>query len=456
MKLCNNRCAIFISFDAVALSGITVEASKVARELIKKGIRSFLDLGYDIKLDKGNFNREYGYERDIYRDRFTLIRVDNISTVPFYNLEFITRAHDILISQTLKVTEQEKRVVLEAVQQSANVLSQRILTLWRSLNVGTLVVENGTLPENIIYTKALYLAIEQYGLEARLGKYVIWRDHDLMWNSEKTVMKYGAPPYPYAVKPVKSSFITYVTLNEDLKRRLEYWCNSEVEINVRRNTYDFSEHKVSVDLRAGLGIRQQDIIIARTTRLIPQKRLDRDILLTQRLNQLFEQDDVDKKVWLVIAGDTDENTEHVAYLQKLVTMLGVAACVRFIGPLQHDCLAVKKEAGTIEDLYHASDLVSFMTSWDYDSYGNPIGEAISARRCYITTGYEYYEEVYGQHGFIAPVMDISATDDRLPDKKFILEVYQLLNNKPEMLRIAEINFMLGKQVLSNNVIDILN
>ncbi|EJL6399387.1 hypothetical protein NMR73_002355, partial [Vibrio navarrensis] len=49
------KSAIFISFDAVAVSGITVEAAKIAKSLKMKGIQSYLDLGYDIKIDKGKF-----------------------------------------------------------------------------------------------------------------------------------------------------------------------------------------------------------------------------------------------------------------------------------------------------------------------------------------------------------------------------------------------------------------
>ena len=59
--------AIFISFDAVAVSGITVEALKVAKRLRRNDIACYLDVGYDIKVDKGNFNKPYEEENDIYQ-----------------------------------------------------------------------------------------------------------------------------------------------------------------------------------------------------------------------------------------------------------------------------------------------------------------------------------------------------------------------------------------------------
>lgn len=455
MQSCGSKCAIFISFDAVSLSGITVEASKTAKELSRQGYRCFLDLGYDIKFDKGNFAKEYGYERDIYRDVFTLVRVDDVFDVPFYNRAFIEKTQNILISQKTVSSDKEKEALIACVNQSAQALSEKILNLWRTLDISAVLVENGTLPENIIYTKALYRAIEHYGHERGLHKYVIWRDHDLMWNSEKKVMKYGEPPYPYAVKPVASEFITYVTLNQDLKEKLESWCDHQVEVSVKKNTYDFTEDFSGTDLRRYFDIREQDIIIARTTRIIAQKRIDRDIILTQRLNRLFEQNDIDKKIFLIIAGDTEEDDHHYQHLQKLVKKLAILPQIKFIGPLHHSCISLRTERFTIEDLYYSSNLVSFLTSWDYDSYGNPIGEAISCQRCYIASRYEYYHEVYGQHGFHAPLMNISEDDDGLPDDDFINDVFALINDPAAMQRIAQANFALGKRVLSNNVIDIL-
>ncbi|WPU22658.1 glycosyltransferase [Cedecea neteri] len=447
---------MFISFDAVAVSGITVEALKVSQNLKQKGINSYLDLGYDIKVDKGNFNKPYDHEPEIYRDAFTLTRITGITSVPHYSPEFIEKAHAVLISERLSVSFEEKEKIITAVEYSAQNLAERILLQWEQLRICTVIVENGTLPENIIYTRALYLAIEQYGHRHQLGNFVIWRDHDLMWNSEKNIMKYGLPPYNHAIKPVKSPFISYVTLNNDLKEKLEHWCQREVDIHVVKNTYSFTGQQALKNIRASLNIPAQDIVIARTTRIIPQKRLDRDVLLVQRLNHLFRKQNIDKTVWLLIAGDTREHATHAGELEHLAQELDIAPCVKFLGPLHHNFMPMSQGKITIEDLYHSCDLVSFLTSWDYDSYGNPIGEAISSQRCYITTRYEYYPEVYGQHGFEAPVMPISDGQDGLPDEAFINEVFLLLTNKPQMERIAAKNFAIGKSILSNNVMDILN
>ncbi|MDF0732193.1 glycosyltransferase [Pseudomonas entomophila] len=448
--------AIFISFDAVAVSGITVEALKLAKKLLHQGIVSHLDLGYEIKIDKGNFNKPYDQEKDLYNGLFNLVRVEAVDTLPYYNVEFIAYLHSALIAQTLAVPEHEKDALLAAMETSAQALSQRIVQLWESLDIRHVIVENGTLPENIIYTRALYLAIEAYGNRHALGRFVIWRDHDLMWSSEKTVMKYGPEPYPHAIKPVRSAHITYVTLNEDLKRKLEAWCDHQVEVQVRKNTYDFADLRPRPDIKERLDIRASDLLIARTTRLIAQKRPDRDIHLVHALNRRFIDEGKHTRVYLALAGDPHEQPGYAAQLVNLISDLQVEPYVKFLGALSHDDMPCTEASFTVEDLYHACDVVSFLTSWGYDSYGNPIGEAISSQRCYITSHYEYYQEVYGQHGFQAPILQTSQAHDGLPDDGFVEQVYQLLNDSARREAVARHNFDIGKRVLSNNVMDMLD
>lgn len=448
--------AIFISFDAVAVSGITVEALKIAKGFDQNGVKLYLDLGYDIKIDKGNFNKPYSYETHLYKDIFTLVRVEAIDTIPHYNVDFIEHSHGVLIAEKIPASSEEKHRLVSAIQVSAQALAQRIVQQWDALDIRYVIVENGTLPENIIYTQALYLAIEAYGNRHDLGNFVIWRDHDLMWSSEKSAMKYGPEPYTHAVKPVRSRHISYVTLNNDLKNRLEAWCDHEVEVKVRKNTYDFSGQSQYANIKERLDIRDTDILIARTTRIIPQKRQDRDIYLVQQLNQRFADSGSPRRVYLAVAGDPQEHPVFFNTLNNLVKDLQVEAYVKFIGSLSHDVMRSNTSDISIEDLYYSCDLVSFLTSWGYDSYGNPIGEAISSRRCYIATRYEYYQEVYGQHGFEAPVMAITEEQDGLPDEAFINEVYQLLNNRLQMERVARRNFSIGRRALANNVMSMLD
>ncbi|HGJ5883531.1 MAG TPA: glycosyl transferase family 2, partial [Arsenophonus sp.] len=110
------------------------------------------------------------------------MRINDIYLLKNYTVEFINKVNNILINGTTKANLIEKNNLLEQVNIVANALSELIFNTWNKLEITHLVIENGTLPENIIYTKALYKSIEKYGLQKNLACFVLWRDHDLMWN----------------------------------------------------------------------------------------------------------------------------------------------------------------------------------------------------------------------------------------------------------------------------------
>lgn len=105
---------MFISFDAIAVSGITVEAVKLACYLNNKGFESFIDLGYDIKIDKGNFAKPYScYEKSIFDKHFKLVRINDVHLLKNYTPEFIDKVNNSLIKGTIKVNLIEKNKLLE-------------------------------------------------------------------------------------------------------------------------------------------------------------------------------------------------------------------------------------------------------------------------------------------------------------------------------------------------------
>ncbi|WP_032116103.1 glycosyl transferase family 2 [Candidatus Arsenophonus nilaparvatae] len=445
---------MFISFDAIAVSGITVEATKLACYLNNRGFESFIDLGYDIKIDKGNFAKPYScYEKSIFDKHFKLVRINDIYLLKNYTVEFINKVNNILINGTTKANLIEKNNLLEQVNIVANALSELIFNTWNKLEITHLVIENGTLPENIIYTKALYKSIEKYGLQKNLACFVLWRDHDLMWNSETLSKKYGQDPWYYAIKPIKSKYIKYVTLNDSLAKKLKDWSNQDINIDVMRNTYLFNNNHNRMNIRDRFNISKDDFLIARTTRIIPEKKLERDIYLVRKLNDLYIKKNKSCSIYLIIAGDEKENSDYSNYLRQYIKKLEIENFIKFSGPLQHDFIENENNKPTIQDLYYSSDMVSFLTSYDYDSYGNPIGEAISHKRCYISTSYEYYHEVYGQHGFKTELMNISPKKDGLPDDNFIHRVYNLINDRNQTAALVKHNFNIGKNLLSNQIIN---
>src|SRR5262249_32342642 len=173
-----------------------------------------LDLGYDIKEDKHRFFHAYGDESASLPLWVQLVRVDDIVHIDGYGPEFV-RAMLAAVRTGAPLPPQTDTI--------ASALADRIVATWRRYGVTTVVVENGTLPENVAYTRALYQAIEMYGREQRSGAYVLWRDHDLMWSSEPGTGKYGTFPYPHAVRPVNSPHVRYLALHDQACGRTLEW-----------------------------------------------------------------------------------------------------------------------------------------------------------------------------------------------------------------------------------------
>jgi glycosyltransferase involved in cell wall biosynthesis len=427
------------SFDATPVSGVVVEFVKTAKIFHERGHRVFLDLGYDIKADKNAFFRPYRDEARHLPEWVRLARVDGLENVPGYDAAFVTAVlRDIVRGDHNGAGEG----LLPRVDALAARLRDRIVATWERLGVSHVLVENGTLPENITYTRALYAAIDTYGRRHRLGRYVLWRDHDLMWQSEPSTGKYGDFPYPHACRPVNSPFVHYAALHPEALRRTLEWTPHLRNIDVLPNTFTHRRARIDAHnaaFRRDHGIPEDAPLIARCTRIVPQKRIDRDLHLLAALAE-------PTGAWLFIAGDTAECPPEHARLTTLAEQLGVAGRVVFGGRLAPHDTDVGRPAGggySVRDLLAHATVVSFLTSYDYESYGNPVGEAIAAGVPYITTRYELYDTVYGDRGFRAPVLDLGADD--LPTPAFVAEVADLLTDEAKRTDMAEFNHRLGER-----------
>ncbi|MFI9384896.1 glycosyltransferase [Kutzneria sp. NPDC052558] len=410
-----------ISFDATPISGLVVEFVKTASVLRDRGFRVRLDLGYDIKADKNAFFRPYREESSALPEWVRLDRVD-LTGIEGYDAEFVSAV-------LREVVAAGRTELLPKVTALAERIADRIVAAWRRAGVTFVAVENGTLPENITYTRALCLAIERYGREEGLGRFVLWRDHDLMWQSEPGTGKYGRYPYPHATRPADSPHIQYVALHEEARRKTLSWAPGLREIAVLPNTFDHSPTCPNPGFRRHFGIPAGAPLIARCTRVIPQKRIDRDLHLISRL----------PGTWLFVAGDPAEDPVEHENLSRLADRLGVADRVVFGGRLAPREVRTGRSF-SIRDLLAEATVVSFLTSYDYESYGNPIGEAIASGVPYLTSDYELYHTVYGHLGLQAPVLVAD-----LPDDSFVDSVAELLRDEGKRARMAEHNHRIGRQ-----------
>jgi glycosyltransferase involved in cell wall biosynthesis len=416
-----------VSFDATPISGLVVEFVKTAGLFAERGHPVLLDLGYDIKADKGAFGRPYRDEASLLPEWVELARVDGVDRLPGYGQDFVAEVLREVVGRNAGAH------LLPGVARIAAGLSELIVAAWERHDVGFVIVENGTLPENITYTKALYRAIEEYGRRRGLGRFVLWRDHDLMWQSEPSAGKYGEFPYPATPRPVSSPHIHHVALHEEARRRTVAWAPHLTAIDVLPNT--FVQRPATVTARnAGFrrhhGIPADAPLIARCTRIIPQKRIDRELHLLAGIPEAY----------LFVAGDTAESPAEFRRLTRLAGELGVAGRVVFGGWLAPE--ANGRRFGVRDLLAHAT-VLSFLTSDDYESYGNPVGEAIAAGVPYLTTRYQLYDTVYGGKGFRGLVFD--PADGDLPGPDFVRRARELIHDDERRADMVEHNHRLGER-----------
>jgi len=427
-----------ISFDGVAVSGITAEFIKLAALFHRRGYAVHLDLGYDIKPDKGNFFREYGRETRSIPPWIQLGRAVDFTRIPGYGPGLADRLREECAGHRLSSFELD---IASAIRR----ISAQIVATWRRLGVTMVVVENGTLPENVVYTRALYAAIAEYGRERGSGPFVLWRDHDVMWFCEPG--KYGPPPYRHVPRPRSSPYIRYAALTEPAAQSLSRW--SGASYAVLPNAFEFREHREPRRMREAFGIPADAFLIARCSRVIPQKRIDREVRLLHTAGALASSRGWSRALHLFITGSLDENPAEAAALKALAESLGVERQVHFgnallpcDAPAEHGCFSVS-------DLLVESDLSSFLTSYRYEGFGNAPAEACAHRVPYVSTRYELYDAVYGRLGLRALMLPLDARDEE-PSEAWTAALTDRIMDAPRLKADAAFNFERARRHLSTS------
>ena len=331
MLTLNKKPGLFcISFDAVALSGIIVEFLKVAKIFYQNDYLICLDLGYEIKADKNKFFHAYTNEKKLFPVWVELIKIID---EPFknYSPELVYEIFKVVAADSSKLYLYE-----QIIEDYSNYIAGQLLQAWNKLNIQVVIVENGTLPENIIFTKSLYKAIESYGAQHQLNKYVIWRDHDLMWSSEANLSKYGRPPYPDIPKLSPSKHIAHIVLHQADYEEAVKW-SPNVSISILKNTFQplsltkSLANKIRSEFREYYHIPEKAYLIARFTRIIPQKKIDRDIHLLHLLYKICQSQQKTPNIYLAVAGSKTENPQEFQRLTDIITNYQLDDYVIFTG-----------------------------------------------------------------------------------------------------------------------------
>jgi glycosyltransferase involved in cell wall biosynthesis len=436
-----------ISFDGLAVSGIVNGFLNLAAVLRGERFRAVLDLGFDITI-----GRTVELDCAYFPPWVEPVRCLGAQRPRGYTAEIVEEARRCVFGGTSIAGS-------GAYADLCRELAALLVATFSKQNLRFLVVENGTLPDNPLFTEAVYLAIAEYGAQRFLGKYVLWRDHDLMWSAEPHL--YSAYPYPGVRKPEADEHVHYAVMNEWMRKRMQAWAPlATYHIIPNRYLYPPPEGRTPRSLRNAYSIPDDAYLIARCTRVVPQKTIERDLRLLDGLQRRLRAEGSERKVFLFVTGPTGEDTVEFNRLCEIERSLSIAGQVvwgngllPFNAPMLDPALETKQFS--VRDLLEESDLSSFLTSYDYEGFGNPPGEAMAMSLPFISTTYELYHEVYGSKGAVAPLLPInrsSTADEPIPES-FVAWTLRTLRDREYRAEIIKQNFSVCEQFFSQSALE---
>jgi glycosyltransferase involved in cell wall biosynthesis len=435
-----------ISFDGLAISGIVNEFLNIAAVLRGEELRVLFDFGYDVTM-----GRTVDSGHRFLPDWVEVVRCINPHP-PGYSRAVIEEARDSVIAGT-------SIAAAKVYDELCCRLGRLLVATFTQENVRFLIIENGTLPDNPLFTEAVYLAIVEYGNQQKLGKYVLWRDHDLMWSTESH--RYGSYPYPGVRRPEDNKHIQYAVATEWMLKRMRSWAPSTAYHIISDRFYSSTLlPPPSRSLRDTYAIPKDAFLIARCTRVVPQKCIERDLHLVDELQRRLAASGDQRKVFLFVTGPTSEERaefERLCLLERTLSIAGQVIWGDGLLPFNPSMLDPTTPSGhfSIRELLAEADLSSFLTSYNYEGFGNPPGEAMAMGVPFITTTYELYHEVYGSKGVIAPLLPInrdSSSADPIPEF-FIFWTLRTLTDSEYRTQIVRRNLDVCRRFFSLNALE---
>ena len=276
----------------------------------------------------------------------------------------------------------------------------------------------------------------------------------MMWSSEPHL--YGNSPYPGVRKPEPNKHIHYAVTTEWMRKHMLTWAPS-IACNVLPCRFALTSHThpPTWNLREHYGISRSDLLIARCTRVVPQKSIERDLRLAREIQSRLSACGDPRRAFLFICGPTEEHSEEYKRLRSLAQELAISPDViwgdgllPFHAPTQYG--DTPQTRFSIRDLLAEADLSSFLTTFDYEGFGMPPGEAMAMGVPFIATTYELYDDIYGNKGAIAPLLPInlaSTPSDPLPES-FVASTMRALMDTGYRSEVVERNRQVVREYFS--------
>ncbi|MHC4884083.1 MAG: glycosyltransferase family 1 protein [Planctomycetota bacterium] len=253
------------------------------------------------------------------------------------------------INQRIWGRRTRSRHVSRRIRDLADYLKDTLYNYTDYHKIDILILENAlTIPMHV----PLGVAITEFCAETRIP--AIAHHHDFYWERIRFSVN-AVPDYLEMAFPPRDPDIQHTVINQAAQEELSW--RKGVSSVLIPNVFDFDNpppqtDDYASDVRAEIGLTEEDIMILQPTRIVPRKGIEHAIKLVESLN--------DPKYKLVISHDAgDEGFEYMHMLKQLAHEANVN--LRFISTRVGDVRqrdAEGKKVYTLWDLYPHADLVT--------------------------------------------------------------------------------------------------
>jgi glycosyltransferase involved in cell wall biosynthesis len=296
------------------------------------------------------------------------------------------------------------------------------------------------IPQNILAIPMhIPLGLALTEVMAETGIPTIAHHHDFAWERERFIVS-SVNDYLRAAFPGAMPAVEHVVINSMAQKELARRCS--LSSSIIPNILDFETppppiDDYNADLRAEIGLREDDILILQPTRVVARKGIEHAIDLTRRLN--------DPRAKLVISHPAGD--EGSAYLQMLRDRIEDAKIdVRFISDRVGETRGVLPDGRkiyTLFDIYPHADLVTYPSY--YEGFGNAFLEAIYFGKPVLVNTYAVYARDIDPLGFKCIEMSQVVT------RELVEQTREILANRALRDDWAKTNFNLGLKYFSYSV-----
>lgn len=344
----------------------------------------------------------------------------------FFNHPEVAALQEKLFGVTVR-----SRAVTNEIQRIKELLKDELYRFIEKFGIELLIPENiHAIPMHVPLGLAMTEVIAETGLPT------IAHHHDFAWERERFVVS-AVNDYLRAAFPGALPRVEHVVINSMAQKELARRCS--LPSVVIPNVLDFETPPTGIDdynadLRAEIGLKDDDVFILQPTRVVMRKGIEHAIELVRRLDNPNA-----KLVISHAAGD-----EGGGYIQMLRERIADARIdVRFIADRVGERRGMTREGRkiyTLADVYPHADLVTYASH--YEGFGNAFLEAIYYRKPVVVNRYAVYARDIDPLGFKAIAMTQLVTND------VVTQARALLADRAQREAWAETNFALGVKYFS--------